>query len=73
MVGAATLPGERVCFPYPLVYGCPDCGHEWRRHACRNGHVLLKYGALTPHRRLDDADGNVVCSVCGHYLRGRSW
>ncbi len=56
-----------------LVYGCPDCGHEWRRHACRTGHVLLKYGALTPHRRLDDADGNVVCSVCGHYLRGRCW
>jgi len=56
-----------------LTYRCPRCEHTWRRHTCRNGHVLLKHGALTPHRRLDDAERNVVCSVCGHYLRGRWW
>ncbi|MFH1464770.1 MAG: hypothetical protein ABIO70_10325 [Pseudomonadota bacterium] len=56
-----------------LTYRCRRCRHSWRRHTCRNGHLLLKHGALTPHRRLDDADGNVVCSVCGHFKGGRRW
>lgn len=56
-----------------LIYTCSKCSHSWRRHACYYGHVLFKSGALTPHVRRDDAERNVVCSVCGHYRRGSLW
>jgi hypothetical protein len=56
-----------------LAYFCPTCDHLWIRHACRHGHVLMKYGGLTPHHTRDDADKNVVCSVCGHYRGGGTW
>ncbi len=67
-----------------LTYTCPGtlpsgepCRHTWSRDVCFNGHVLMKYGRLTPHRRTQvegrDDDWNVYCAACGHVMRGKSW
>ncbi len=59
-----SLTGDRI------TYHCRGCGYTWDRHRCARGHVLMKHGRLTLHRRVhpDDPDSNVVCSACGHAM-----
>ena len=67
-----------------LMYRCPgnlpsgeSCGHTWSRDVCLHGHVLMKYGRLTPHLRTKvegrDEDWNVYCAACGHVKGGKPW